>query len=106
MSKRETVYDEVESLEHFIILADQRALLQQLKVDNQRLTEINCQLQDEVRILYKVIDILYEKKYSISEPNNPNYYRVDRPRQTPPFIYPTGPSDPIPNNPTYPVITC
>ena len=106
MSEHEIVYDEVESLEKFKILSDQRALLQQLKVDNQRLTEINGKLQDEVCILHKVIDILHEKKYSITEPNNTKYYRVDQPTQpaqTTPFIYPTGPTDPIP---MYPNTTC
>ncbi len=120
MSEHETAYDEAKNLEKFQtqfeteleIQLKQRTLLQQLKVDNQRLTEINGQLQDEVRILHKVIDILHEKKYSITEPNNPTYYRVDRPMQTTnptkQFIYPVEPSDPIPmpNNPIYPNIKC
>ena len=107
MSEHETAYDEAESLEKFRIMSDERMLIRQLKVDNQRLTEINGQLQDEVRILHKVIDILHEKKYSITEPNNTKYYRVDQPMQTTtPFIYPVGPSDPNPNDPMYPRIMC
>lgn len=112
MSEHKTAYDEAEIFPDFQTQLEERTILQQLKVDNQRLTEINGQLQDEVRILHKVIDILHEKKYSISEPNNPTYYRVDRPMQTTnptkQFIYPVGPSDPItmPINPIYPNITC
>lgn len=117
MSEHETAYDEAEIFPNFQTQLEtalktqleHRTLIQQLKVDIQRLTEINGQLQDEVRILHKVIDILHEKKYSITEPNNTNntnYYRVDQPMQpmqTTPFIYPVGPSDPNPYNP---YITC